>query len=329
MNSTVGLSSSLEKAHGAKSEIDTSYPSVTIGEYTIYPLEYCHEDEAAELFCSIAPRGNPGNPVLQGRPAADLKLLGRAMYRKSNISRMGNVAFHNGKAVAIGCNWDVADGGVWEGSGLEMPASMEAHAQIGQTAFASLDRHGKKTWYCGFYGVVPGHSATLFSYLGTMGCMMARTLGFEDMFVYSMLPSLQGREGMYSRKSNANETHWKVLFADIDDASPAVSAELKELDGTLALGLSDITFTLEDDYLTGVAKMTRIKGGVDALRGPSQEMADKQLAWIKQTQSAQSDPIIGRIIATQKKDGRQTVALSQANCSAQSDPIIGRIIAKL
>jgi hypothetical protein len=285
MNSMAGLSALQEKAQEVKSELDTSFPSVTIGEYTIYPLEYCHEDEAADLFCKIAPRGNPGNPVLQGRPAADLKLLGRAMYRKTNKSRMGHVAFHNGKAVAIGCSWDCADGGVWEGSGLEMPASMEAHAQIGKTAFASLQKHGRKTWYCGFYGVVPGHSATLFSYLGLMGDMMSQKLGFEDMFVYSMLTSLQSREGMYSRKSNANEKHWKVQFADIDDASPAVSAELKELDGTLQLGLIDTAFSLGDDYLTGVAKMVRIKS-VDELRGPSQEMADKQLAWIKQTQSA-------------------------------------------
>merc|ERR1711908_200901 len=93
-------------------------------------------------------------------------------------------------------------------------------------------------------------------------------------------------EGMYSRKSNANEKHWKVRFADIDDASPAFSAELKELDGTLQLGLINTAWSLGDDDLGGVCKMTRIKN-LKALLGPSQEMADKQLAWIKQTPSAE------------------------------------------
>lgn len=269
-------------------EVEASDPSGvplvgTMGGYSIYPLEYCSEDEAADLFCKMAARGKPGNPVLQGRSAADLKLLGRAMYRKSNILRMGNVAFHEGKAVAIGCCWDVADGGVWKGSGLEMPASMEAHAAIGKAAFEELAKTGKKTFYCGFYGVVPGHNAGLFAWLGTAGAMMADALGFEDFFVYSLLPSLQGREGMYSRKSTENETHWSVRFADMD-ASPAVAAELKELDGTCQLGLMSIKHTLSEDYMTGAAKMVKIKSLAE-LAEPAQEAADNQLAWMRQTQS--------------------------------------------
>lgn len=251
------------------------------GEYIVYPLEYVHEDEAAELFCAMAERGNP---VLHGRPKDDLRLLGRAMYRKSNLLRMGNIALHNGTPVAIGCNWAVADGGVWEGSGLEMPASMAAHAAIGQAAFDSLKDHKKKTWYCGFYGVVPGHSAKLFSYLGTAGAMMANVLGFEDLFVYSLLSTLQNREGIYSRKSNANEKHWSIRFADID-TSAAASAELKALDGICQLGLVDMKYSLEDDYLGGAAAMVKIKTAGE-LRRVSQEMTDKQMSWLKQTQPA-------------------------------------------
>lgn len=280
--------------HNSKTEAETNKssgmsPLVTIGEYKIYPLEYCSEDEAADLFCKMAARGKPGNPVLQGRSAADLKILGRAMYRKSNILRMGNVAFHDGKAVAIGCCWDVADGGVWEGSGLEMPASMAAHAAIGKAAFEQLAKSDKRTFYCGFYGVIPGHNAGLFSWLGTVGAMMADDLGFDNFFVYSLLPSLQGREGMYSRKSTDKETHWSFRFADID-ASPAVSAELKELDGTCQLGLMSIKHTLSQDYLAGAAKMVKIKS-VAELEEPAREAADNQLAWIRQTQPA------GRIAA--------------------------------
>jgi hypothetical protein len=289
----VGFMSGLDDI--AKTQVETgnaseSSPLVTIGEYKIYPLEYCSEDEIADLFCKMAARGKPGNPVLQGRSAADLKLLGRAMYRKSNILRLGNVAFHEGKPVAIGCNWDVADGGVWEGSGLEMPASMAAHAVIGKAAFDELASNtGRRIWYCGFYGVVPGHNAGLFSWLGTAGAMMADALGFDDFFVYSLLPSLQGREGMYSRKSTDKEKHWSIRFADID-CSPDVSAELKELDGTCQMGLMSIKHTLSQDYLAGAAKMVKIKS-VPELEEPAQEAADNQLAWIKQTQSA------GRIAA--------------------------------
>merc|ERR1711937_1070414 len=102
--------------------------------------------------------------------------------------------------------------------------------------------------------------------------MMAHALGFEDMFAYTLLPAIQGREGMYSRKSNAKEQHWNVRFADID-ASPAVSAELKELDGNCQLQVVDLKYTLQDAYLAGAAKMVRIKGA-DELRRPPQEMAD-------------------------------------------------------
>merc|ERR1719443_2498921 len=40
----------------------------TLGKYTIYPIEYCTEDQIATLFSKVCQRGN--NPVLQGRPAA-------------------------------------------------------------------------------------------------------------------------------------------------------------------------------------------------------------------------------------------------------------------
>jgi hypothetical protein len=89
---------------------------LTMGEYTMYPMEFCTEDQVAKLFSKICQRGNP---VLQGRPAADLILLGRAMYRKAKVLSLGQVAVHKGQPVALGFSWDVADGGVWKDSGLE------------------------------------------------------------------------------------------------------------------------------------------------------------------------------------------------------------------
>jgi len=108
----------------------------THGEYAAYPLEVVTEDQASKLFSKICQRGNP---VLQGRPAADLVLLGRAMYRKAMLNRLRQVYFHtSGELVAIGFSWDVATGGVWQDTGLEMPASLEAHAACGKAAFDSL-----------------------------------------------------------------------------------------------------------------------------------------------------------------------------------------------
>merc|ERR1712216_981879 len=85
----------------------------TFGAYTIYPMEFCTEDQIARLFSKVCQRGNP---VLQGRPIRDLEQLGRAMYRKSMKLSTGNVALYQGEPVALGCSWDMADGGVWAGS---------------------------------------------------------------------------------------------------------------------------------------------------------------------------------------------------------------------
>jgi hypothetical protein len=208
------------------------------------------------------------------------------MYRKSKNLGLGSVAFHNGTgtAAAMSCNWALADGGVWEGSGLEMPASLAAHAATGKAAFESLEKSGKNTWSATFCGVAPGHSAQLYSYFGIAGAMMAHALGFEDVFVYSLLSTLNSRKSIYTRESGVHEKHWMIRFADMD-ASPAVSAELKELDGTAKLGLIDLAYSLGDDYLGDAAKMVGIKDA-DELRRHSQEIARKQLAWIKQAQQA-------------------------------------------
>merc|ERR1712070_562924 len=189
-----------------------------------------------------------------------------------------------GTAVAMSCNWALADGGVWEGSGLEMPASLAAHAATARAAFESLEKSGKNIWSCTFAGVAPGHSAQLYSYFGVSGAMMAHALGFEEVFVYSLLSTLNNRESIYTRESGEHEKHWMIRFADMD-ASPAVAAELKELDGTVKLGLIGLAYSLEDEYLGDAAKMVRIKD-VDELRRHSQEIAHNQLAWIKQARRA-------------------------------------------
>jgi hypothetical protein len=274
-----------EATRDSRIQTDVSSPSeipalTTMGNYTYYPLEYCSEDQAAQLFSKICQRGNP---LLQGRPDADLQLLGRAMYRKSNILRLGEVVVHEGVPVALGFNWDVAEGGVWHGSGLEMPASLAAHAAIGRATFESLKARGR-TFFSAFYGVVVPHKVALGGYLGASGLAAAHLLGFKDVFMFTPLPTLQGREGLYSRKENEFERHWGFQFADVRTDSEAVSTELKELNGCISCTLVDANHCIGDEYMKATAAMARMKTA-DEIRKPAMLMAQNHVRWLKQIHS--------------------------------------------
>jgi len=257
-------------------------PLATFGEYTMHPMEFCTEDQIAKLFTRVCQRGNP---VLAGRPFADLELLGRAMYRKSNILRLGQVAVHKGQPVALSCCWDAAEGGVWAGSGLEMPASLAAHAACGKECFAQLPKRGKKTFFAAFYGVDIPHNGQLFGYLGMSSFVMANALGFEDTFQYTLLPTLTGR-GLFTEqdKDEADTINWPTRFADVPTADPAVSAELTELGGNINLSLTRLGYALEPEYMKMAAATVRMQTGDELLR-PSQLMGMNHLKWLQQTQS--------------------------------------------
>jgi len=259
-------------------------PLATFGEYTMYPMEFCTEEQVAKLFSKVCQRGNP---VLQGRPVADLQLLGRAMYRKSSILRLGQVAMHNGEPVALGCTWDMAEGGVWKGSGLEMPASCAAHAACGKAcfdAFAEKDT-GKKTLFAGFYGCLPPHNVKLFGYLGMGAFVMGAALGFEDTFQFTLLPTLTGRGLFTEQDKDPNDTiNWAMKFSEVTAASPAATAELKELDGNINLSLTRLGYALAPEYMKMAAATVRMKTA-DELFQPSQLIALKHVQWLQQTQS--------------------------------------------
>ena len=253
----------------------------TFGEYTMYPMEYCTEEQVASLFSKVCQRGNP---VLQGRPVADLNLLGRAMYRKSKILRLGQVAVHKGQPVALGCCWDIAEGGVWKDSGLEMPASLAAHAAAGKAAFESFERRSDKTFFAAFYGVLAPHNVALFGYLAISSMMMAHAQGFQDAFQYTLLPTLIGRGGVFEKHGTDSENkNWMMRFADVP-ADDVVSAELKELDGNLNISLTDLDYATGEAYLTRAAGTVRLKTS-DDIRRPAQLMANNHVSWSKQTQS--------------------------------------------
>jgi len=248
-------------------------------EYTIYPMEFCSEDQIARLFSKVAQRGNP---VLQGRPLHDLEQLGRAMYRKSKKLGMGNVAMYQGEPVALGCSWDMAEGGVWTGSGIQMPASMATHAACGKAAFEEFANRekAKSTFFSGFFGVLPPHSMALFGYLGFSNFCLAYLLGFEDSFQYTLIPAL-AKKGLWSEKdtSAADTVNWPLRFVDVPSDSSTARAELGELDGTLNLSLTRMGHIMGPEYKKMAAGIVGMKP--DELFEPSQMIAVNHLKWLR------------------------------------------------
>jgi hypothetical protein len=257
----------------------------TWGEYTAYPLEVISEDQAAKLFSKICQRGNP---VLQGRPAADLVVLGRAMYRKAILMRLGQVFLHNSnEPVALGFSWDVAEGGVWQDSGLEMPASLAAHAACGKAAFDSLQIHKRsdKNYFGGFFGVLPPHNGQLFGIMAVCSFMMAHELGFQDGFQYTLLPTLNKRGGVFGKfGEDADNLNLHLPFAEID-ADKAVAEELAEMAGTVNVSLTNLDYAiLGDEWMARCAATIKLKTA-EEMRRPSALMCANHLQWLKQIQS--------------------------------------------
>jgi len=260
-------------------------PLLSMGPYSIYPMEVCSEDQIAQLFVKVSQRGNP---VLQGRPAADVELLGRAMYRKTMLMRMGQVVMHSGKPVALSCNWDAGAGGVWEGSGLTMPSSLLAHAAVGKAVFASLPERSGSTFFAAFYGVLPKHPGSLFGVLGTASLMLAKDIGFEHSFQYTLLPTLKDR-GAFGGNASADEETWGVKFADVPTSDVAVSEELTELGGTCNCSLMTLEYGT-GAYVKVCADIVRLKNP-DELRVPSQAAASKHMQFLRGEQT----PVMSRL----------------------------------
>jgi hypothetical protein len=229
---------------------------ITHGEYTIHPMSTCSEEEVALLFTKVCQRGNP---VLQGRPFKDLLLLGRAMNRKSAKLGMGQVAKHDDKQIGLGCCWDVADGGVWANSGMEMPASLAAHGACGKACFDSLPQRGKKTLFVAFYGILPPHSAQCFGIMAMSHFAMGKELGFEDAFQFTLLQSLKGRGVFSDDKSNDDSLNWAMKFTDVASEKAEVLEELKELGGSINLQLTSTSYNLGDEYMKMAATTSRMK----------------------------------------------------------------------
>merc|ERR1712070_866590 len=199
----------------------------------------------------------------------------------------GQVAVHNGEPVAVGFGWDAAEGGVWKDSGLEIPASLTAHAACGKAAFESLTPRGE-TFFGGFYGVLPPHDGVLFGYLAVSGFMMAHSMGFKDGFQYTLLPTLNKRGGVFGKfGKEENNMNWHVQFSDIADAlsDKAISDELRDMGGTVNISLTSLDYAInQDEWMERCAATVKLPTP-DHMRRPSEQMAANQVQWMRQTQS--------------------------------------------
>lgn len=250
---------------------------VVHGEYSIHPMSTCSEEEVAVLFTKVCQRNNP---VLQGRPFKDLELLGRAMYRKSAKLGMGQVTKHDGKVVGLGCCWDINEGGVWAGSGLEMPASLAAHAACGKACFESLPQRGNKTLFVAFYGMLPPHSSHCFGIMAMSHFAMGKAMGYDDAFQFTLIPSLKGKGVFTDEQSTEQSMNWKMRFADVPSDKSEVLQELNELDGNINLQLTMLDFNLSNTYMKMAAATVRMKTA-EEMRVPMQTLSDNHLKWLQ------------------------------------------------
>lgn len=259
------------------------------GEYTVHPMQTCSEEDVAELFAQVSQRGNP---VLQGRPFEDVKLLGRAMYRKSAKLGMGQVAKRNGKAVGLGCCWDAAEGGVWANSGLEMPASLAVHAAAGKACFDAMPKRNGKILFSAFYGMLPKHSAHCFSIMGVSQIAISQAMGFEYSFSFTLLPTLQGRKSIFSDvgASRDDSLNWAMTFADVASDRPDVLAELQKMDGAINLQLIRSSYNLSDEYMQLSATQVRMETG-DELRRLVEVTVANHLKWLRSSGVEQSQNV--------------------------------------
>lgn len=245
------------------------------GEYEIYPLQVCNEEQISVLFSQVCQRGNP---LLQGRPIEDLILLGRAFYRKCLPLGMSQVALYNGEPVALMCAWDVAEGGVWKNSGFSVPDSMDAHAEVGKACFAKLEGEDSRVFFSAFGGVNRPHNGKLFGLMGLIGMKMAKASGFKKSFQYSVLEKsvLARTKGNKSlAQSKVHKVFDPVLFADIAAQKEATRAELKELNGISKMSLVHLSFMTSDYYIPAIA--AAVKATPEELKESAFPMAEKQL----------------------------------------------------
>jgi len=212
-------------------------PLCLLDGYAMYPLSACTENTIATTFAKICQRGNQ---LLQGKPTADLIILGRALYRKSVTFPASSCFLHgpDSECVAFVLGWDAADGGIWDDD-VPCPASLASHSAVATAVLACvpvgsggriLPNVRGEVVYSAFGGVCLGHPAWIFAASFAYMFRASERLGFCTYFAYMHHPKLiRDQEVMRTAKrvgpSPSTSMTWKVVLSDIV-APEEVHAEL-------------------------------------------------------------------------------------------------------
>jgi len=227
----------------------TTAPLFATGPYALYPLHVCSADAIAKLFVKICARGNP---ILQGKSAADLYQLGLAFYKKSLGGSISMVFLKDGvEPVALQFGWDIFDGGVWKGTSGP-PEGMACHAAIGQHIFASLPHESVQgeDMFMAFFGVAPPHPGKVLMHaMQVMAVLTSSDAGFTRLLGYAVHASTIEQQQAYTDNDCGTRSVWRVNYADIKVADEKTQEELcsiAESAGMAECSLTDLSWLLED-----------------------------------------------------------------------------------
>ena len=199
------------------------------------------------------------------------------------------MAMYQGEPVALGCGWDMALGGAWAGSSLEMPASMAAHAACGKACFESFEqrKRAKSTFFVAFYGVVVPHSVKLFGWLGFSHLYLAEKHGFEDTFQYTLLPTLTRRGALTRNDANQGKDtlDYALNFDDVPSDKAEVRAELTAIGGSINISLTRMGYIMTPTYKKMAAGICGMKA--DDMCVPADLIATNHLKWLQSQSSGQ------------------------------------------
>jgi len=220
-------------------------PLYTTGPYALYPLHVCSAEAIAKLFVKICARGNP---ILQGKPAADLYLLGLAFYKKSVGSVMSLVFLKGVEPVALMFGWDLVQGGVWKDTSGP-PQSLACHSAIGAAVFASkpVTTLPGQDMFMAFAGVALPHPGQILLHaMQIMAIFSAAAAGYSNTFAYAVHAKTIEQTQSVPDEPGVRHT-WRISYSNIKVTDQAVREEICSIyPGIAECSMTSLAFSLEN-----------------------------------------------------------------------------------
>lgn len=230
--------------HAVATSTPRMAPLFSTGPYDLYPLHFCSAEAVAELFVKICGRGNP---ILQGKPTADLYRLGVAFYKKSVGSVTSLVFLKGAEPVALMFGWDSFNGGVWKDTSGP-PESLVCHATIGAAIFASkpckATRPGHEV-FLAFSGVaLPHPGPVLLHSMQITALLCASAAGYVNSFGYAVHPKTIEQSQSLPAEPGVRQV-WRVSYSDIEVEDQAVREEMCNIHpGTAVCSVTSVASTV-------------------------------------------------------------------------------------